>query len=249
MRPVLAANADEAISALDAVDAAGSKFDLVVLDVCMPEVDGFELCHRIRALPGMTNLPIMMLSSIRFAEDIARCRDLGISAYLMKPIGQADLQQTLLSVVCPGGAVPARDSSHVPQPTVPRSALRILVAEDNAVNQRVAKRLLEKQGHSVRIAGDGREALAAFEEEVFDLILMDLQMPEMGGYAATAEIRKREMVSGKRTPVIALTAHAIKGTREECLAAGMDGYVSKPIRPAELWAELGSWQDTAVSVP
>jgi CheY-like chemotaxis protein/HPt (histidine-containing phosphotransfer) domain-containing protein len=157
----------------------------------------------------------------------------------MKPIGQGELKSTLISLLSGKQKAPA------PQPSLPppsrsaaNSPLRILLAEDNPVNQRVAEALLKKQGHSVRIAPDGRQALLAYGEEKFDLVLMDIQMPEMGGYEATAGIREKERELRRRTPIIGLTAHAMQGTREKCLEAGMDGYASKPIRVEELFAEI-----------
>jgi two-component system sensor histidine kinase/response regulator len=177
---------------------------------------------------------IMMLTSAGHAGDAARCRELGIAAYLLKPIRQGDLLDSILSVLQKG-------PENKPLALVTRHTLRetrhrtkILLAEDNAVNQTLAVRLLEKRGYAVSVAGDGHTAIAAFEKESFDLVLMDIQMPGMDGFEATAKIREKDRLSGEHTPIIAMTAHALKGDQERCIAAGMDGYVSKPIRTSEL---------------
>ncbi len=247
MQPVLAESAHAAVAALEAMLSEGRRPDLVLLDVCMPEVDGFSLCQRIREKSDLSGITVMMLSSARFRDDALRCQQLGVAAYLMKPIGQAELKRIIVSLLSrhPGTAASSQPHPIAPNVVQAPAKLRILVVEDNAVNQQVARRLLEKQGHSVRVATNGYEALAAFDEERFDLILMDVQMPGMGGYEATAEIRKREQSGATRTPIVALTAHAMKGTREQCLEAGMDGYVSKPIRPADLWAEVEHLREAA----
>ena len=164
-----------------------------------------------------------------------RCQELGLAAYLTKPIKQAELYRAILAAL---GSPEAK-----PKPTTPSSrrvgrSLRVLLAEDNLVNQKLAVRLLEKQGHSIVVAGNGRQALEAIERQPFDLVLMDVQMPEMDGFEATAAIRARERGSGQHLPILAMTAYAMKGDRERCLEAGMDGYVSKPIQPRELWKAI-----------
>jgi CheY-like chemotaxis protein len=188
----------------------------------------------------------MMLTSGERNEDIQRCRKLGISVYLTKPVRRAELRAAIVEVLTRrarplpenGNADPKEfDRSLRPKP---HSGMRILLAEDNVVNQRVAVRILEKEGHSVLVARNGREALAALEHQEYALILMDVQMPEMGGFEATAEIRRRE--SGRRhTPIIAMTAHAMAGDRERCLAGGMDDYISKPIRASTLIELVGKY--------
>ena len=240
MQPVLAASAEAALTILKAAQDSGKPFGLVLLDVCMPDIDGFTLCERIRQTPGLANLTILMLSSSSYNEKAAYYRDLGVAAYLMKPVAQHELKEAINSILAAKSWTEASQRVRAPEGVDrgSKAPLRILLAEDNRVNQQVASRLLSKQGHSVRIVADGRQTLAAFEEEPFDLILMDIQMPEMGGYEATAEIRKMEAALGKHTPIIALTAHAMKGTREACLEAGMDGYLSKPIKVADLLATL-----------
>jgi len=179
---------------------------------------------------------ILMLTSGDRGDDVARCRQLRISAYLTKPVRRAELRAAIILAIAnqaqPGElvVVPASSSTSAPnhQPQ-PGSACRILLTEDNAVNQRVALRILEKAGHIVAVAETGKVALRLLKEQSFDLILMDVQMPEMDGFEATAVIREKEKRTGRHIPIIAMTAHAMTGDRERCLAAGMDGYISKPV--------------------
>jgi signal transduction histidine kinase/CheY-like chemotaxis protein len=216
--------------------SGGRTFPLIVLDAQMPEMDGFSLAEEIASVPNLAaSKIIMMLSSSGQSNDAVRCRQLGISTYLTKPIRQSELFNSIVSLF---GAPPDEESvaldigTHRPQPGLPRR--NILLAEDNVVNQILAVRMLEKQGHRVSVANNGLEAVAAIEREIFDLVLMDAQMPEMNGYEATAVIRKKEKATGRHIPIIALTAHAMTGDREHCLEAGMDGYVSKPFKSSEL---------------
>jgi len=250
IKPTVVDSGRAALEAMQQAADAGHPFALVLLDAMMPEMDGFTVAERIKQTPAFAGTKIIILSSTGQRGDAARCRELGVAAYLNKPISPADLLDAIKMVV--GGQlggevgqvgnlshnadVPARSSPLITRHTLRenRRALRILLAEDNAVNQKLATRLLEKQGHSVVIASDGKEALAAFEREKFDLILMDVQMPEMNGLEATAMIRQREHLTGGHVPIIAMTAHAMQGDREVCLEAGMDGYVSKPIQINEL---------------
>ena len=193
--------------------------------------------------PELAGATLVMLTSAGRQGDGARCRELGIAAYLMKPISQSELLEAILA----GLGTPSADPDRLQVVTrhslrESRPKLRILLAEDNSVNQLVAARLLEKRGHTVVIAGNGREALAALDEPGsggFDLVLMDVQMPEMDGFEATGIIRAREKSSGTHLPIIAMTAHTMKGDEERCLAAGMDGYVSKPIQVEQLFAAIG----------
>jgi two-component system sensor histidine kinase/response regulator len=234
MRPTAVASAAEAVRALEQAQLTGEPFALVLLDAHMPEVDGFMLAERIREHPDLAGATVMMLSSACQPIDAARCQELGLAAYLTKPIKQADLHRAILAALgSPAVAPPA-----VPPPARTGRALRLLLAEDNLVNQKLAARLLEKQGHSVVIVGNGTEAVQAVERQPFDLVLMDVQMPEMDGFEATAAIRQREGGSRRHLPIVAMTAYAMKGDRERCLAAGMDGYVSKPIQPRELWQAI-----------
>src|ERR1035437_10166827 len=240
MKPALAESARNAMSSLEKAIGAGVPFPLVLVDANMPEMDGFALVEQIRRNPGLKGAIIMMLTSASQSGDVARCRELGVARYLTKPIGQSELLDAILHAV--GGklqaAVPAsRPGTHDPVREPPRG-LRILLAEDNHVNQILAVRLLEKRGHHVQVAGDGHEALEKLKTADFDLVLMDVQMPVMGGFEATAAVREMEKGTGKHIPIVALTAHAVTGDRERCLAAGMDGYIAKPIRPEELFEQI-----------
>jgi two-component system, sensor histidine kinase and response regulator len=218
------------MAALERARQSGEKFKLLLLDVCMPGVDGFALCERIRHSPGMSNITVMMLSSVARRQDAMRSRELGVAAYLTKPVDWKELRDIIASILTEKvKTTPAKTSPVPEQFGKGMRGLRILLAEDNEVNQELAQSLLKKYGHSVLLANNGREALSAWEKESFDLILMDLQMPVMGGFEATAAIRRKEADTGAHIPIVAMTAHAMKGDRENCLAAGMDGYVPKPI--------------------
>jgi two-component system sensor histidine kinase/response regulator len=202
-------------------------------------MDGFTLAERIRENQQLVGASLMMLTSGGQRGDAARCRALGITGYLAKPIKQSDLYEAIQAAL---GKTAGRQghASLVTRYSLRenRARFRILLAEDNAVNQALAMRLLEKQGHVVTVAGDGKQVLAALEKESFDFVLMDVQMPQMDGVEATTFIREKEKSTGAHLPIIAMTAHAMKGDRERCLAAGMDGYVSKPIRLKELLDEI-----------
>ena len=227
----------EALEQLSAARDAKEPFGLILTDMHMPKMDGFTLIEHIRHRPELATATIMMLTSAGHRGDAARCLELGVSAYLLKPIRQSELREAVARVLGAresDGAIPLITRFSLHDARDPSAYLRVLLAEDNAVNQRLAVRLLEKRGHRVAVAGNGREVLIALEKEKFDLIFMDVQMPEMDGFEATVAIREREKSSGLHQPIIALTAHAIKGDREQCLAAGMDGYLTKPIRPQEL---------------
>jgi two-component system, sensor histidine kinase and response regulator len=235
MRPSAAEGAAAALALLERAEAAGRPFALALIDAHMPGVDGFTLAEQIRTRPGSAALPLLMLTSGGKAGDLARCRRLGIGAYLTKPVTPSDLLEgmtALLQVGAPGEAEAARPAAP------PARALRVLLAEDNPVNQTLIVCRLRQRGHSVVVAGNGREAVRAWLHEPFDLVLMDVQMPEADGFEATARIREAEKGTGRHTPIIALTAHAMKGDRERCLTAGMDAYLGKPIRAEELFAVL-----------
>ena len=209
----------------------------------MPKMDGFTLIEQVRQRPELSTVTIMMLTSAGHRGDGARCQELGVAAYLLKAIRQSELREAIARVLGArpqGGAVPLVTRYSLLDARDPETVLRALVAEDNAVNQRLAVRMLEKRGHRVTVAGNGREALDALAKDTFDLVFMDVQMPEMDGLEVTAAIREREKVKGDgaRQPVIALTAHAMKGDQERCLAAGMDAYLTKPIRRQDLDAIL-----------
>ena len=232
MRPTTVSSARDAMAELQRARQAGLPYQLVLTDVHMPDVDGFQLTEQIKADRELQNIVIMMLSSGDGPDDIARCKSVGGAVHLIKPIKQSDLFNAIvLSTGIAGTVAQTPEASLEQGDTKP---LRILLAEDSYANQRLAVGLLSKWGHDVTVANNGREAVTKLEEEPFDLVLMDVQMPEMDGYQATAVIRERETRTGKRVPIVAMTAHAMKGDREECLAAGMDDYVSKPIRRSEL---------------
>jgi CheY-like chemotaxis protein len=197
----------------------------------MPEMDGFVLAQRITHDRRYAGTKLVMLTSAGVPEDVARCRKLGISAYLTKPVKQSELFDVVVSVI----SEPVVEKLKSPKkPRARRSGLHVLLAEDNQVNQLVATRILEKLGHQVTVVGSGREAVSAVQSGKFDVIAMDVQMPEIDGLEATAEIRRWERTTGTHVPIIAMTAHAMKGDRERCLGAGIDGYTSKPIRIREL---------------
>ena len=239
MRPTAVASAGAALEAMEAAQRAGQPYPLVLLDASMPEVDGFDLAAKIQQSPRLAGASIMMLSSGARPGDRARCFELGISAYLTKPVKQSDLMDTIVGVLgsrLSGGKKRPRAGAERPPKDARR--LRVLVAEDNAVNQQVAVGMLERAGHEATVAANGREVLALLEKGVFDLVLMDVQMPEMDGLEATAAIRDRERATGGHLPIVALTAHAMKGDAERCLEAGMDAYLAKPLQPRELAAAL-----------
>jgi two-component system sensor histidine kinase/response regulator len=236
--PTLASGGVEALARMKRALAAGTPFQLALLDVNMPEMDGFTLAERMRDIPTLTGPSILMLSSADHSDALQRCQELSLSAYIVKPVTQADLYAAILRAL---GAAPRADAARSKSLATPEAAaqsLRVLLAEDNPVNQKLAIHLLERMGHTVRLAHNGVQAVGLYREEPFDLICMDLQMPEMGGIQATAEIRRFEGERGTRTPIIALTAHAMQGDRERCLDADMDGYVSKPVGRDEFKAEI-----------
>jgi CheY-like chemotaxis protein len=237
MIPVCVAGGKEALAELASSRNAGTPFSLIVTDMHMPKMDGFALVERIRTRPDLSAAVIMMLTSAGHRGDAERCQKLGVSAYLLKPIRNSELREVIARVLGArqqDGTLPLITRFSLKDEGSRREPLRILVAEDNAVNQRLIVRLLEKRGHCVVLAANGQEALAALDVEPFDIVFMDVQMPEMDGYEATAAIRTKEKCTGAHQTIIALTAHAMKGDREKCLNAGMDGYLTKPIPPQEL---------------
>ena len=242
MNPSLAESGARALYYLEQARDGGGAFPLVLVDARMPEMDGFTLAQKIKEDPSLAGATIMMLTSDGHRGDAARCLDLGISAYLTKPIRQSDLLDAITTLL---GRTP---ESAPPAPLVTRHTLResrrrvtILLAEDNAVNRTFAERLLEKKGYTVISAANGHEALRIFNDPNyggFDLVLMDVQMPGLDGFETTAAIREKEKSTGTHMPIIAITANAMQGDRERCLAAGMDGYISKPIQVAEFLREI-----------
>jgi len=236
--PALAAGGIEALARLDRAYNAGEPFQVALVDVNMPEMDGLSLAERMRSHPHFGSAAILMLSSSDHADAIERCRTLSLSAYIVKPVTQAELYGALMNAL---GTMPVADPARqTPAAVTPSTAgpLRVLLAEDNPVNQKLAIHLLKAAGHDVRLARDGVQAVELYRGESFDLICMDLQMPNMGGIEATAAIRAIERERGTRTPIIALTARAMQGDRERCLEVDMDGYVSKPIRRGDLRTEI-----------
>jgi PAS domain S-box-containing protein len=229
MRPTVVANGPAALAELERAWAAQAPYPLLLMDALMPEMDGYTLAGLVKQHPCLGDTTILMLSSAEGSA--ARARELAIAACLMKPVKQSELFDAICGAL---GASAGPEALPAEVPAAPRRRLRILLAEDNAVNQKLMGRLLEKWGHQVTIAVNGREALEALERESFELVLMDVQMPEIGGFEATAAIRAREAQTGGHVPVIAMTAHAMKGDRERCLAAGMDDYLPKPIQAPEL---------------
>ncbi|MGO8880422.1 MAG: response regulator [Desulfomonilaceae bacterium] len=221
-------------------EITGSPFTIVLVDYMMPGMDGFELAEKIKADPSIANSTMIMLTSAGQRGDAARCLELGISAYLLKPINQKQLLETICGSLQKDAVTKTRPSL-LTRHSIRESkrSLNILLAEDNLINQKLAVSLIQKMGHKVSIAQNGRLALEAIERETFDIILMDVQMPEMDGLEATQAIRTRESLIGRpRIPIIAMTAYAMAGDRDRCLEAGMDGYVSKPISAQELFETI-----------
>jgi two-component system, sensor histidine kinase and response regulator len=242
MNPKLVEGGVRALTELKVAQEAGFSFPVVLVDAQMPDMDGFELIREIRRDPLLAASIILMLTADRHPTDVGRCRELGVHVFLTKPVGQSELLDAILLAL----DAPAVEeyAEETPSPLVqiaPGRRLNILLAEDNSVNKRLAVRMLEKAGHGVVVATNGQEVLQALSRVPspgFDIVLMDVQMPEMGGMEATAEIRRREAVSGGHLPIVAMTAHAMRGDRERCLAGGMDGYISKPIHARDFFAEI-----------
>jgi two-component system, sensor histidine kinase and response regulator len=245
MKPSVADSGMAALTELQRVTDVGSHFDLIILDLIMPEMDGFTVAEQMRKSSFVDGAIIMMLTSAGQRGDAARCRELGIAAYLTKPINQSDLLDAITNVLSQRAQeqrtkpLITRHSLRealVPQTAAPTRPLRILLAEDNLVNQKIVVRILEKHGHVVVVAANGKEAVEAYGSSPFDLILMDIQMPVLDGFEATRLIRQQEEENRGHIAIVAMTAHAMKGDREKCLAAGMDDYISKPINTDELRA-------------
>ncbi len=252
MKPCAAESGEAALAAIAAARQKGESFPVILVDARMPGMDGFQLAEVIRSQSSTGAANILMLTSGGQLGEAERCRQVGISAYLLKPVMKADLRAAILTVLGGGG------SGHAAQPPslVTRHSLResprklhILVAEDNAVNQAVILRVLEKMGHSTVLAQNGNEAVTLAFSQKFDLAFMDVQMPEMDGLAATEAIRQREKMDGAHLAIFAMTAHAMKGDRERCLRAGMDGYITKPIRFSDIEKTLSDFSRAQTNVP
>jgi CheY-like chemotaxis protein/HPt (histidine-containing phosphotransfer) domain-containing protein len=243
MLPTAVASGEAALTELARAQAAGQPYPLALLDVQMPGMDGFELARRIQQ-DATGAASIMMITSQGQRGDAQRCRDLGLAAYLNKPVTQSDLLDAIMTTLGEPGL--QSTDSLVTRHTLrehrterpPERQLNLLLAEDNLVNQRLASILLEQRGHTLSIANNGREALDMWQAQAFDAILMDVDMPEMNGFEATQHIRALEATRGGHIPIVAMTAHAMQGIREECLAHGMDSYLSKPINVEALGLEL-----------
>jgi two-component system sensor histidine kinase/response regulator len=256
MVPVVASNVPAALTLLRDAAAAGTLPKIMVTDIHMPDMDGFDLVERMKATPEFANIAIVMLTSGESHGDIEHSRDIGVVAHLTKPARRSELRNAIAHALRtqklrgerPGAAAPAKVATartNTPS-AMPR---RVLLVEDVAVNQMLAMRILEKVGHSVAVANNGREGLARLAAGAFDVVLMDVQMPEMDGFEAARAIRTGERVSGSYVPIIAMTAYAMTGDQERCIAAGMDGYLSKPIRARELIAAVErTWPRPSVRV-
>jgi CheY-like chemotaxis protein len=234
----------EALVKLRQAKNSGEPYSLVLTDVHLPDGDGFALIEKISRHPVLADASIIMFTPGHKLVEAARCRDLGVVAYITKPIRFHELREAFKAARA--RVVHGTDN----QPMAMRHeavvalrtgrSLRILLAEDNAINQRLTLRLLEKRGHTVVAAADGVEALDALDKDAFDLVLMDVQMPRMDGFQVTGVVREREKLTGGHLPIFAMTAHVLKGDEERCLSAGMDGYIPKPVSPKELIAVVES---------
>jgi two-component system sensor histidine kinase/response regulator len=246
MKPAMVARGDEALTIMNDAKVKGEPFLLALIDCVMQGMDGFELAERIKTNPGLAETKLIMLTSTGYRGDALRCSEIGISTYLLKPVKQSDLFDAVVTSLSLRGTN-ASTTPLVTQYTLRenRYRLRILLAEDNRVNQELAVNLLRKRGHSVTVAKNGEDALSAFRKNRFDLILMDIQMPKLDGFQATEAIRTLEEGTDSHIPIVAMTAHAMKGDRERCLEAGMDQYISKPINMKQLYETV----ETLVPLP
>ena len=235
--PETVAGGPEALAAIRLASEEGNPYRLLLLDVNMPEMDGFELVERIRGIPA-PGATIMMLTSSDLHSEVERCRDLGVSKYVTKPVARTDLHEAIARELGVPAAISPAETAIKPEAPL-ENAGRVLLAEDNVVNQKLAVRMLELRGFQVVVAGTGRQALSAWETQPFDIILLDMQMPEMDGPEVAIEIRRRE--GSEHVPIIALTANVMKEDREMCLRAGMDDYLAKPIRAQQLYETLEHW--------
>ena len=233
MRCVTATDHVEALRACETNAREDRPFDLALVDINLPSLDGFQLSERIRSHAAHANTAVIVITAAGVRGDAERCRTLGLAGYMTKPIDPSLLLEMLRFVLSRPAKSELVTRHNLPTNTRP---LHVLLAEDNPINRRVATKLLERAGHTVVEAEDGAAAVRRIEAERFDLVLMDIEMPVMDGFEATACVRAHEEITGQRTPILALTAHAASGFRAQCLAGGMDGYVSKPIQPAQMFA-------------
>jgi CheY-like chemotaxis protein len=239
MRPVSADGAAAALLALEKANSAGQPFAVCLLDAHMPETDGFTLAEQIQADARYSSMRLVMLTSSGSPEDVTRSRALGITGYITKPVKQSELFDVIVTAIgIPDAERQTRNAPAQKNRLPAGRSLHVLLAEDNGVNQILATKILEKLGHRVTVVDDGRAAVEAAKSTRFDLIAMDIQMPELDGLQACRAIREWEQAGGGHVPIIAMTAHAMKGDRERCIEAGMDGYVAKPIHTDELAAAI-----------
>ncbi|MDP7132662.1 MAG: response regulator, partial [Planctomycetota bacterium] len=238
MKPTVVASVKEAKIALMLAEEEGNPFKLILSDVYMPETDGFMFLDWVRSRDEFQELALMLLSSAKTAEGAAKARELNVAAYLPKPIKQSTLLDAIVNAFGKGAEEASARVSSPEEFLEPSRQLHILLAEDNPMNQEVASRTLTKRSHTVVVVNNGQEVLNRLKNERYDVVLMDIQMPVMDGFESTAAIREMEKETGEHLFIVAMTAHAMKGDRERCLDAGMDHYVSKPIRAKELFAAL-----------
>ncbi len=244
LRATLAACGSQALASLQQAARDGDPYPLLVADAHMPDMDGFTLVETIQQDPQLASCAVIVLTSAAHAGDSGRCREPDVSAYLTKPVGDVDLLYALLRAFRKQSGGAKSDLVRNEPVHATKSGLRILVVDDNQVNRRLATRLMEKQGYAVVSAESGHHAMEALETQTFDVVLMDVQMPEMDGFEATRAIRQRERKTGAHIPIIAMTAHAMEGDRQVCLSAGMDGYVSKPVNAQSLIAAIDDTVET-----
>lgn len=242
----LAEDGPAALAAIAKAQQAGQPFRVAALDFHMPGMDGYELARRIKALDEATRPAVIVLTSSDRPGDCSRFEQLGVQGYLTKPVRQSKLREAIVQAL---SAERANTPVAAPSPVAKVRPLRVLVAEDSPVNQKLVLELLTRQGHHVELATNGHEALRSLESQRFDLVLMDVQMPELDGFEATRRIRSRETERGDHTPIVAMTAHAMTGDRQRCLAAGMDDYLSKPIRSRELYAKIAEVMERQTATP
>jgi len=248
MKPTGVDSGQSALTKMKQALANNKFYPLIILDAHMPEMDGFTLVEKIKQEPELTRSKIMMLTSAGQRGDAARCRELGILAYLMKPITKSELFDAIVQVL--GTKLAETDKTQL----VTRHSLRekrqrlhILLADDNNVNRKLATRMMEKRGHIVFSVNNGKEVLESFDKKSFDLILMDVQMPIINGLEATRKIRQKEKKTGEHIPIIAMTAHALKEDKQRCLEAGMDDYISKPFKIDEVFETIGKWTNKSIN--
>ena len=241
MKPTVVDSGRVALTTMERAKDAGEPFALILLNANMPGMNGFALAEQIKQNPELAGPKIMMLTAAGWRGDAARCRELGITAYLTKAIIK---QSNLLDAIMTTLGAPSSDDDKSPLITrhyLRKSHVNILLVEDNPINQKVMSQILQQQGHTVTVADNGIKALETLEKQSFDLVLMDVQMPEMDGFEATATIREKEKMTGTHIPIIAITAHAMKDYRERCLKAGMDDYISKPIQLEDIVSIIDKW--------